>query len=263
MSKLVIWGNSCGLGFRFHWLRRDAIRSHSSSNCFPPPSDGIAFVMYGFCHQFFNKLHLKALSDNQWFPYSHFNSFLCFYCMLCYPQGARTWWGISLIMLIIIIMIMIITIMLIIIIVAKQLILVVIIVIPGLWAQACHNVLRSVFKTSNLLLRPRPWHFEIRDSTYCVTVSFHNSKSHNFKLSVWNPKIKYVAYLSVLSQISNCQGLGRENKHENLKTDRRASSACDVVLGCIIFLVRSVFKISSLFLRPRPWQFEIRDSTDT
>ena len=26
--------------------------------------------------------------------------------------------------------------------------------------------------------------------------------------------------------------------------------------------VRSVFKISNLFLRPRPWQFEIRDSTD-
>ena len=27
--------------------------------------------------------------------------------------------------------------------------------------------------------------------------------------------------------------------------------------------IRSVFKISNLFLRPRPWQFEIRDSTDT
>ena len=35
-----------------------------------------------------------------------------------------------------------------------------------------------------------------------------------------NPKSKYVAYLSVLSQISNCQGLGRKNKHEILKTDR-------------------------------------------
>ena len=53
-----------------------------------------------------------------------------------------------------------------------------------------------------------------------VTVSFHNSKSNNFKLSVSNPKSKYVAYVSVLSQISNCQGLGRKNKHENLKTDR-------------------------------------------
>ena len=40
-----------------------------------------------------------------------------------------------------------------------------------------------------------------------------------FKLSVSNPKSKYVAYLSVLSQISNCQGLGRKNKHEILKTD--------------------------------------------
>ena len=53
------------------------------------------------------------------------------------------------------------------------------------------------------------------------TVSFHNFKSHNFKLSVSNPKSKYVAYLSVLSRISNCQGLGRKNKHDFLKTDRR------------------------------------------
>ena len=52
------------------------------------------------------------------------------------------------------------------------------------------------------------------------TVSFHNFKSQNLKLSVSNPKSKYVAYLSVLSHISNCQSLGRENKHEILKTDR-------------------------------------------
>ena len=45
-----------------------------------------------------------------------------------------------------------------------------------------------------------------------ITVSFHNFKSQMFKLSVSNPKSKYVAYLSVLSQISNCQGLGRKNK---------------------------------------------------
>ena len=57
------------------------------------------------------------------------------------------------------------------------------------------------------------------------TVSFHNFKSRNFKLSVSNPKSKYVAYSSVLSQISNCQGLGRKNKHEILKTDRMASGA--------------------------------------
>ena len=52
------------------------------------------------------------------------------------------------------------------------------------------------------------------------TVIFHNFQSQNFKLSVSNPKSKYVAYLSVLSQISNCQGLGRKNKHEILKADR-------------------------------------------
>ena len=55
------------------------------------------------------------------------------------------------------------------------------------------------------------------------TVSFHNFKSQNFKLSVSNPKSKYVAYLSVLSQISNCQSLGRKNKHDILKTDRTFS----------------------------------------
>ena len=51
--------------------------------------------------------------------------------------------------------------------------------------------------------------------------SFRNFKSQNFKLSVSNPKSKYVAYSSVLSQISNCQSLGRKNKLEFLKTDRR------------------------------------------
>ena len=42
----------------------------------------------------------------------------------------------------------------------------------------------------------------------------------NFKLSVSNPKSKYVACLSVLSRISNCQGLGRKNEHGILKTYR-------------------------------------------
>ena len=51
------------------------------------------------------------------------------------------------------------------------------------------------------------------------TVSFHNFKSQNFKLSVSNPNNTYVAYVSILSQISNCQGLGRKNKFEILKTD--------------------------------------------
>ena len=36
------------------------------------------------------------------------------------------------------------------------------------------------------------------------TVSFHHFKSQKIKLSVSNPKSKHVAYLSVLSQISNC-----------------------------------------------------------
>ena len=59
------------------------------------------------------------------------------------------------------------------------------------------------------------WH-----SACSSTVSFHNFKSQNLKLSVSNPKSKYVAYLSVLSRISNCQGLGRKKKLEILKTDR-------------------------------------------
>ena len=57
-------------------------------------------------------------------------------------------------------------------------------------------------------------------SSSSTTVSFHNFKSQNVKLSVSNPKSKYVAYLSVLSQISNCQGLGRKNKRELLKSHR-------------------------------------------
>ena len=52
------------------------------------------------------------------------------------------------------------------------------------------------------------------------TASFHNFKSQSFKLSVSNPKSKYVAYVSVLSQISNSQGLGRKNNFEILKTYR-------------------------------------------
>ena len=55
------------------------------------------------------------------------------------------------------------------------------------------------------------------NSSDSTTVSFHNFKSQDFKLSVSNPKSKYVAYLSVLSRISNCQGLGRKNKFEILK----------------------------------------------
>ena len=53
-----------------------------------------------------------------------------------------------------------------------------------------------------------------------LTVSFNNLKSQNLKLSVSDPKNKYVACVSALSQISICQSLGRKNKHETLKTDR-------------------------------------------
>ena len=52
------------------------------------------------------------------------------------------------------------------------------------------------------------------------TVSFHNFKSQKFKLSVSNPKKISVVYLSVLSQISNCQSLGLKNNFEMLKTYR-------------------------------------------
>ena len=63
-----------------------------------------------------------------------------------------------------------------------------------------------------------------RIATITITVGFHNFKSQNFKLSVSNPKIKYVAYVSVLSQFSNSQGLGRKNNFEILKTCRRGDA---------------------------------------
>ena len=74
------------------------------------------------------------------------------------------------------------------------------------------------------------YYYYYYDYYYCFychahTASFHNFKSQNFKLSVSNPKNKYVVYLSVLSLISNCQGLGRKNKHDILKTDC-TDSAC-------------------------------------
>ena len=68
-----------------------------------------------------------------------------------------------------------------------------------------------------------------------LTVSFHNFKSQIFKLSVSNPKSKYVAYLSVLSEISNCQGLGRKHKHEILKTDRIPPEACHGLVSYLFY----------------------------
>ena len=62
---------------------------------------------------------------------------------------------------------------------------------------------------------------------YDNTVSFHNFKSKNIKLSVSNPKSKYVAYVSILSQISNCQGLGRKKENEIMKTYRNNNNTND------------------------------------
>ena len=62
-------------------------------------------------------------------------------------------------------------------------------------------------------------HPEAQPATY-TTVSFHNFKSRNFKLSVSNPESKYVVYVSVLSQISDFQGLGRKQIFQIMKTDR-------------------------------------------
>ena len=70
-----------------------------------------------------------------------------------------------------------------------------------------------------------------------MTVSFHNFKSQNFKLSVSNPKNKYVAYLSVLSQISNCQSLGRKNKPDISKTDRIIVTVVSMINSIIIMIM--------------------------
>ena len=85
---------------------------------------------------------------------------------------------------------------------------------------------------------------------YCIwyvflrcTVSFHNFKPQSFKMSVSNPKNKYVAYLSVLSRISNCQSLGRKNKHEILKTDR-------IVFGNVIMVFVEGWLIVAMLSNP-------------
>ena len=80
-----------------------------------------------------------------------------------------------------------------------------------------------------------------------TTVSFHNFKSQNFNLSVSNPKSKYVAYVSVLSQISNCQGLGRKNKHEILKTDRSITTVI-ISIAMIITMITVVVVVCVLVL---------------
>ena len=50
----------------------------------------------------------------------------------------------------------------------------------------------------------------------------------------------------------------RAGKREQLWVRRSTKAIAIAPPG----LLRSVFKITNLFLRPRPWQFEIRDSTD-
>ena len=61
----------------------------------------------------------------------------------------------------------------------------------------------SAFNSSLGLLQPRlrlPPERRSAPAKRVLTVSSHNFKSQNFKLSVSNPKSKYVAYLSVLSK---------------------------------------------------------------
>ena len=78
---------------------------------------------------------------------------------------------------------------------------------------------------------------------YIHTVNFHNFKSQNLKLRVSNPKNIYVAYLSVLSQISNCQGLGRKSKHEILKTDRISLSIHHYVIYCLFIVMYCIVTV--------------------
>ena len=84
------------------------------------------------------------------------------------------------------------------------------------------------------------------------TVSFHNFRSQNFKLSVSNPQSKHVAYLSVLSQMSNCQGLGRNNKHAILKTDPKTSAASLLehlsLPGCIYIYIHTYICVVYIYI---------------
>ena len=79
-------------------------------------------------------------------------------------------------------------------------------------------------------------------------------------MNVSNPKSNNVAYLSVLSQISNCQSLGRKNKHEILKTDRSLiwSLGQPTYPYLSQHLPQSISEITSCFFGPRPWHIEIR-----
>ena len=95
-----------------------------------------------------------------------------------------------------------------------------------------------------------PWHF------LCFTVSCHNFKSQIFKLSLSDPKSKYVAYLLVLSRISTCQGLGRKSKHEILKCIRshhdgeNVARGCDATLHSLETLMSHVVLIARHVIKP-------------
>ena len=85
-----------------------------------------------------------------------------------------------------------------------------------------------------------------------TTTSFHNFKSQKFKLSVSNPKSQYAAYLSVLSQFSNCQSLGRKNKHEILKTDRTTNLRTKI-------LDFRVFDSNMISIRFKDWNSHVHE----
>ena len=80
-----------------------------------------------------------------------------------------------------------------------------------------------------------------------IAVGFYNFKSRKFKLSVSNPKNKYVAYVSVLSQISNCQSLGRKNEHDILKTDHTITVTTTITIT-ITFTIATPTSIKHIII---------------
>ena len=70
-------------------------------------------------------------------------------------------------------------------------------------------------------------------------------------------QIQKVNIKLIMKNKSHSEGRRGRRFTKELNITRRGSRTHNNILK-----VRSVFKISILFLRPRPWQFEIRDSTD-
>ena len=52
------------------------------------------------------------------------------------------------------------------------------------------------------------------------------------------------------------------NNNPNSNVDNNNNKHIIIIIIITTISIRSVVNISCLFLRPRPWQFEIRDSTD-